>query len=348
MIEAANAGQVRGLSDDCVVRANPAADGGSLLRRRGPRLPGAAQLPRRRPASAGSRAPGRASPRDAGAARPASDAAPRCAPRATAAPPVSACSPPVTARPAPAQDLKRIRQIDAELEAGLNKLGVHRYEQIAAWMQPDVKRIERGARPRGPHQPGELDRAGAGAGQGRRHPLRHARGPRRDRQCRADARRRRAAHLAPAAASSAGSRSTPARLDRRRRRGGRRGRDGRTGARLAAADARARTPPDVSGRAAFAAPRRAGARAPAPQAASAPRCPAPAVPIRPAAPAARDNLQRISGIDARGREAADRAGRHPLLADRALVAGRRGALRRPARREPGASAARTGSSRRRS
>src|SRR5437763_898590 len=42
---------------------------------------------------------------------------------------------------APAQDLKRIRLIDAELEASLNKLGVRRYEQIAAWMQPDVKRI---------------------------------------------------------------------------------------------------------------------------------------------------------------------------------------------------------------
>src|SRR2546421_11979548 len=40
-----------------------------------------------------------------------------------------------------AQDLKRIRLIDAAAEAGLNKLGVHRYEQIAAWMQPDVKRI---------------------------------------------------------------------------------------------------------------------------------------------------------------------------------------------------------------
>src|SRR6185503_17350047 len=44
-------------------------------------------------------------------------------------------------KPAPAQDLKRIRLIDADLEAGLNKLGVRRYEQIAAWMQPDVRRI---------------------------------------------------------------------------------------------------------------------------------------------------------------------------------------------------------------
>jgi len=41
----------------------------------------------------------------------------------------------------PAQDLKRIALIDAALEAGLNKLGVHRYDQIAGWMQGDVKRI---------------------------------------------------------------------------------------------------------------------------------------------------------------------------------------------------------------
>ena len=42
---------------------------------------------------------------------------------------------------APAQDLKRIRLIDAGIEAALNKLGVDRYEHIAAWMQPEVKRI---------------------------------------------------------------------------------------------------------------------------------------------------------------------------------------------------------------
>jgi predicted flap endonuclease-1-like 5' DNA nuclease len=42
---------------------------------------------------------------------------------------------------AEAQNLKRIDRIDSELEAGLNKLGVRRYDQIAAWMQPEVRRI---------------------------------------------------------------------------------------------------------------------------------------------------------------------------------------------------------------
>src|SRR5262249_10465279 len=43
--------------------------------------------------------------------------------------------------PATAQDLKLIRLIDAEVEAGLKALDVHRYEQIAAWMQHDIRRI---------------------------------------------------------------------------------------------------------------------------------------------------------------------------------------------------------------
>jgi hypothetical protein len=38
--------------------------------------------------------------------------------------------------PAEAQDLQRIHLIDGEVEARLNKLGVRRYEQIAAWMRP--------------------------------------------------------------------------------------------------------------------------------------------------------------------------------------------------------------------
>src|SRR5262249_52585640 len=43
--------------------------------------------------------------------------------------------------PAEAQDLTRISRIDRETEARLNKLGVRRYEQIAAWMRPQVQRI---------------------------------------------------------------------------------------------------------------------------------------------------------------------------------------------------------------
>src|SRR5215467_6845458 len=42
---------------------------------------------------------------------------------------------------AEAQDLKRIYLIDPEVEARLNKVGVRRYEQIAAWMRPEVLRI---------------------------------------------------------------------------------------------------------------------------------------------------------------------------------------------------------------
>src|SRR6476620_11210080 len=50
-------------------------------------------------------------------------------------------APPAQAEIGAAQDLKRIRLIDAALEAQLNNLGIRRYEQIAAWMQPDVKRV---------------------------------------------------------------------------------------------------------------------------------------------------------------------------------------------------------------
>ena len=39
------------------------------------------------------------------------------------------------------QDLKRIRLIDAGIEASLNKLGVTRYEHIAGWMRDDVKKV---------------------------------------------------------------------------------------------------------------------------------------------------------------------------------------------------------------
>ena len=41
----------------------------------------------------------------------------------------------------PRNDLKRIRLIDAALEAALNQLGVRRYEQIAGWMRADVQRV---------------------------------------------------------------------------------------------------------------------------------------------------------------------------------------------------------------
>ena len=61
--------------------------------------------------------------------------------RAPAAVPVAAAA---SAPVGPPQDLKRIRLIDAGLESALNRLGVTRYEQIAAWMHADVQRIGEG------------------------------------------------------------------------------------------------------------------------------------------------------------------------------------------------------------
>ena len=51
--------------------------------------------------------------------------------------------------PAPAGDtsapdnLKRIRAIDQALEAALNRLGVRRFAEIAAWKPEDVARISK-------------------------------------------------------------------------------------------------------------------------------------------------------------------------------------------------------------
>jgi predicted flap endonuclease-1-like 5' DNA nuclease len=57
---------------------------------------------------------------------------------APSAPALAAAPPPAAA--APPQDLENIRGIDAALAAGLAKLGVTRYEQIAGWMRPDIQR----------------------------------------------------------------------------------------------------------------------------------------------------------------------------------------------------------------
>jgi predicted flap endonuclease-1-like 5' DNA nuclease len=67
--------------------------------------------------------------------------------QAPAAPPAPARTP-STPAPAPAatpaataapQDLENIRGIDAAIAAGLARLGITRYEQIAAWRRPDVQ-----------------------------------------------------------------------------------------------------------------------------------------------------------------------------------------------------------------
>ncbi|MBX9590747.1 MAG: hypothetical protein K2X43_15670 [Hyphomonadaceae bacterium] len=60
-------------------------------------------------------------------------------PPPSAPPPVVEAAPPAAVTGA--QDLKRIRRIDAGIEAGLGKLGVTRYEEIAAWTREDVKKI---------------------------------------------------------------------------------------------------------------------------------------------------------------------------------------------------------------
>ena len=69
----------------------------------------------------------------------------RAAPAARPSPP-PAPQPVATQAQTPAsddspQDLKRIRLIDAALEAELNRLGIRRYDQIAGWMRSDVRRI---------------------------------------------------------------------------------------------------------------------------------------------------------------------------------------------------------------
>ena len=64
-------------------------------------------------------------------------------PRPAAPPPQPAAQPLPASKPAQAaaDDLKRILPIDALLEAALNAEGVRRYEQIAAWVRADVRRI---------------------------------------------------------------------------------------------------------------------------------------------------------------------------------------------------------------
>ena len=194
-----------------------------------------------------------------------------------------------------AQDLKRIRLIDAAAEAGLNKLGVHRYEQIAAWMQPDVKRIsdalglaDRINRENWIEQAQVLAKGGV-----THYAMRVTRGEVANAEPTPDEGEPRT--MAPAAASSplpiihrastAGAAAVSVEVAMAARAPG-----------LPPTMPVPASSPDVSERAAFAAPRRAEP-VPSSQAASAPT-PAPAVPVRPAAPAARDNLQRISGIDA--------------------------------------------------
>ena len=223
----------------------------------------------------------------------------RPAPPPPAAVATAAVVPPATvpaAAPAPAQDLKRIRLIDSDLEAGLNKLGVRRYEEIAGWMQPDVRRIatalglgDRISRENWIEQAQVLAKGGATL-----YATRAARGEIAKAAPTADEGEPR--RLAPAAASPQVAHSPRATA-------------GGAAAQVAIATpapapALPRTqpvvgysPPDVSGRAAFAAPRKQEPASSAQPVTTVP-APEPAIPVRPALPASRDNLQRISGVDA--------------------------------------------------
>jgi predicted flap endonuclease-1-like 5' DNA nuclease len=181
-------------------------------------------------------------------------------------------APPAQAEIGAAQDLKRIRLIDAALEAQLNNLGIRRYEQIAAWMQPDVKRVGDALGLVGRiNRENWIEQAQILAKGGETYyATRRARGE--------------AANAAP----------TPDEGERR---------SASIARTLPATGAPFDSPPNVSERAAFADRQ---AAAPAPTSATAPTVPGPlpptvpavAVPIRPAAPATHDNLLRISGIDA--------------------------------------------------
>ena len=181
-------------------------------------------------------------------------------------------APPAQAEVGTAQDLKRIRLIDAALEAGLNNLGIRRYEQIAAWMQPDVKRVGDALGLGGRiNQENWIEQAQILAKGGETYyATRRARGEAANAAPTPDEGERRSASLARTVPATA------APFD---------------------------SPPDVSERAAFA-DRQASAAAPTSATAPTkpgplpPTVPAAAVPIRPATPATHDNLLRISGIDA--------------------------------------------------
>jgi predicted flap endonuclease-1-like 5' DNA nuclease len=197
---------------------------------------------------------------------------------------------------APAQDLKRIRLIDAGIEAALNKLGVDRYEHIAAWMQPDVKRIGEALGLSGRiSQENWIEQAQVLAKGGETYfATRRARGEAASATPTPDEGERRpipgpAVSPRPSTGGAAGvvADVTVAAV-------------AASAPRPAPAPVAPYVPPDVSERAAFAI-RPAVAAAPAavlPRTMpTAPLPPEPAVPIRPAAPATRDNLQRISSID---------------------------------------------------
>jgi predicted flap endonuclease-1-like 5' DNA nuclease len=203
----------------------------------------------------------------------------------------------------PGQDLARIRAIDDTMAAVLNKLGVARYEQIAAWMRGDIDRIEQALGQKGRiSQDNWIEQAQILAKGGEtRYAGRRARGETAKAEPTPDVGQRRP--IAAAGNTPTAPLRPPISVVARPATGG----AAAVAAEIAAPKpapvpermpepatpprpAAPLTPPDVASRAAFAEPRATAAVARAAD--------APAVPIRPAAPTARDNLQRIGGIDA--------------------------------------------------
>lgn len=253
----------------------------------------------------------------------------RFAPATTALPHGASEAGPGAARVAPLQapaadalpqDLQRIRLIDAALEVDLNKLGVTRYQQIAGWMQAEVQSMQQALAVKGRiSQENWIEQAYILAKGGETaYSARRARGEAASAVATPDDGERRlmtsaqaaqtvpqvtlqprpatggaagvVADIATATGTAAQTRLTPA----------------------AVAPVRAVTPPNVSERAAFAAPRSPASTALAsavpaqsatppqtemPAAVQAP-LPQEAVAVRRSLPTAHDNLQRVSGIDA--------------------------------------------------
>ena len=128
------------MSYGCVVGANSAADGSGVFYRRGPGLPDPPQ-----PLRPSGLSPGGAARRSVAGGCCSATPGPRAL-TSPSSPPAAAATPCPAGRSASrgqdgAQDLKRIRLIDAAIEASLNKLGVTRYEHIAGWMRDDVKKV---------------------------------------------------------------------------------------------------------------------------------------------------------------------------------------------------------------
>jgi predicted flap endonuclease-1-like 5' DNA nuclease len=189
----------------------------------------------------------------------------------------------------PPQDLKRIRQIDSALEADLNRLGVRRYEQVASWRQADVRRISDALGLEGRiSQENWIEQAQILAKGGETNfAVRRARGELANASPTPDEGEplpRSTTSALPHVASGAFSRGAAGEV---------------ADVALVTVPAAPRSAPDsspnVSERAAFAAPSPPAPPKAGPVVAATPEA---AVSIRPAAPAARDNLLRVSGIDA--------------------------------------------------